>query len=132
MIHMMAAKARTENDIASVHNILRMVAKNFFCLRCREHFRSNMAKFPPPKVNDYNELFTWTVEMHNKVNRLNDKPCVTPDEALEKYVGSNATCTGDCGAKVPSSIPVSQKLITVLISGDRYKFKSVSDLRSLA
>lgn len=132
MIHLMCAHAKTEEQIESVHNVLEMISKHFFCLRCRNHFRSNYINFPPPKVNKYDELFIWSVEMHNKVNVLNNKPIIEYREALEQYTGKDSTCTGDCGAKKPESLSMSELLLRVLSSGESSKFRSQrSEKRSL-
>lgn len=122
LIHTLAARSKSDEEIIAVHHVLRLVSLWFFCLRCREHFRKNMEEFPPPKVNKYNELFIWTVEMHNRVNILNDKPIVSYKDALDYYVGRESSCSGDCGSKKATSLPVSELILRVLTSGDRIKF----------
>ena len=128
MIHLMAAHAKTPKQIDAVHEMLKIVAYNFFCVKCRHHFRKNYGIFQPPKVNDYNELFIWTVEMHNKVNEMNDKPIIEYRDALDYYVGKDSSCTGDCGAKKPKSLTTSELLLRVLSSGERSKFQESSSL----
>lgn len=118
MLHLIAAYAKTEAQIQAVHEMAKIVSQRFFCLRCRHHFAENLKVYPPPNVNTYNELFTWTVEMHNRVNILNDKPVVSCAEAIEYYKGSNAVCAGDCGAKKSSTLVTSEKLLKVLSSGN--------------
>ena len=125
LIHLTAANAKTDKQIEAVHELLKMISNHFFCLRCRDHFKSNMDKFPPPLVNKYNELFIWTVEMHNRVNVLNDKLIVSYRNALDYYVGKSAECNGDCGGggdKKSSISVLPQSLLHVLTGGDQYKF----------
>jgi hypothetical protein len=122
IIHLMSANAKTMVQIEAVHVVLKMISEKFFCIKCRTHFAENMKKFPPPKVNSYSELFIWSVEMHNRVNITNDKPVVSYREALDHYVGRNAECSGDCGAKKPIPIPTSESLLSVLAGGENIKF----------
>lgn len=131
LIHLTAANAKTEKQIEAVHEMLKIISYHFFCLRCRDHFRTNMDKFPPPLVNKYHELFIWTVEMHNRVNVLNDKPIISYRNALEYYIGKSAECNGDCGSgsggtasglKQDNVSLLPQSLLHVLTSGDQHKF----------
>lgn len=128
LIHLVSVNAKTEAQIMAVHEVFKIVAESFFCLKCRHHFAENMRKYPPPCVNKYNELFIWSVEMHNRVNVLNGKPEIKYREALDYYSGSSAECSGDCGAKPPTSLVVSEQLLAVLSSGDSSKFRKPSDL----
>lgn len=129
LLHLMAAHAKSEKEIEAVHTIISTLSLWFFCMRCREHFRKNLLDFPPPKVNKHNELFIWTVEIHNRVNVLNDKATVSYREALDYYIGKDSTCSGDCGSKKPASLPVSELLLTVLTAGDNGKFDSIKRSR---
>lgn len=125
LLHTIAAHAKSEKEIEAVHVVISMLSIWFFCMRCREHFRKNYIDFPPPKVNKHNELFIWTVEVHNRVNVMNHKPTVSYREALDYYVGKDSTCSGDCGAKKPASLPVSELLLSVLTGGDHTKFDPI-------
>jgi hypothetical protein len=129
LIHTIAAHAKSEKEIEAVHVVLSMISNWFFCQKCRKHFKDNYQKFPPPKVNKHNELFIWTVEMHNKVNVENGKPVVGYREALDYYVGKDSTCSGDCGAKKGSSLPVSELINSVLTGGDKTKFDTIKRSR---
>ncbi len=123
MLHLLAANAKTDDDIKGVHYAIETIANNFFCLRCRKHFTENREKFVPPNVNKYNELFIWTVEMHNRVNDLNGKPRISHREALSFYINGEAVCQGDCGAEEKATI--SCHFIDVLSKGDACKFETV-------
>jgi len=48
----------------------------------------------PPNLNSREELFRWTVDVHNEVNRDNHKPELSYAEALAE-VHRNATPTND-------------------------------------
>lgn len=122
LLHLIAAHAKSDKEIEAVHIVISMLSTWFFCVRCRDHFSKNYREFPPPRVNKHNELFNWTVEIHNRVNIINGKPTVSLREALDYYVGKDSTCSGDCGAKKPASLPVSELLLSVLTGGDHTKF----------
>lgn len=102
-LHRNAAYAKTKEDVSHVLWAIQILKEHFFCLDCRAHFTENFEKFPPPIHNNNDALFNWTVEMHNKVNRRNGKPEVSPMEAIKYYratPGSNdslSICKKDCG-----------------------------------
>jgi FAD-linked sulfhydryl oxidase len=53
------------------------------CPFCGQHFAENM-KNNPPRLENNKELFNWTVEMHNLVNKQNGKKELTPEQALKQ------------------------------------------------
>jgi hypothetical protein len=69
-------------------------AKEFFeslqylipCGVCREHYREHLADNPVSVFLDSrNDIFKWTVMIHNRVNKMLNKPEWTEDEVLEYY-----------------------------------------------
>lgn len=100
-LHLSAAHAKNPNQISQTLGLIEIIKDNFFCLRCRNHFRSNYDRSPPPKHNNGYALFDWTVMMHNEVNRENNKPQVSPSEALKYYLGEYKVCKEDCGHSGP-------------------------------
>lgn len=56
------------------------------CSACREHYHKNNNNLPVQFNLDSKEaLVKWLVEIHNKVNLLNDKPTITYDEFIKIY-----------------------------------------------
>jgi hypothetical protein len=53
------------------------------CPGCRAHFSEVLVEYPPP--DDPEELFNWSVEVHNIVNVRLGKPTWTPDEAITEW-----------------------------------------------
>jgi hypothetical protein len=51
------------------------------CPFCAVHFEENMAKLPI-RLENSKELFEWTIDMHNEVNKDNGKPILSYEEAL--------------------------------------------------
>jgi ATP-dependent Zn protease len=73
--------------------------KNFFtnlenilpCKICANHYKENLIKH---KLTDYvlsssDELFNWTVRMHNEVNILNNKQVIDYDTARQLVTNCN-------------------------------------------
>lgn len=53
------------------------------CPKCREHYRDNLRTNPiTPSLDNRRDLFKWTVNMHNIVNKQLGKPVVSEEEAL--------------------------------------------------
>ncbi len=70
-------------------------AKEFFeslqflipCQVCREHYKKNLQLLPVgPHLDRREDLFRWTVNLHNDVNKVLGKPILTENEVLRFYV----------------------------------------------
>ncbi len=77
-------------------------AKEFFeslvhlipCPKCREHYSTHLQKNPiSPHLDRREDLFRWTVNLHNAVNKSLDKPIVTEKESIQFYsrIGTRGT-----------------------------------------
>jgi len=77
-------------------------AKDFFeslahlipCPKCREHYSTHLQKFPiSPHLDRREDLFRWTVNVHNAVNKALDKPPVSEKESIMFYsrIGTRGT-----------------------------------------
>jgi hypothetical protein len=56
------------------------------CPVCREHYSSYLQKMPiSPHLDTRDDLFKWTVELHNEVNKILDKPIISQSEAIYFY-----------------------------------------------
>ena len=53
------------------------------CLSCREHFEQVLVENPVPEADD---LFKWSVDVHNIVNKRLGKPEVSYEAALANIV----------------------------------------------
>jgi len=56
------------------------------CLSCREHFEQVLVENPVPEADD---LFKWSVDVHNIVNKRLGKPEVSYEAALANIVSSD-------------------------------------------
>jgi hypothetical protein len=77
-------------------------AKDFFeslghlvpCPKCREHYQQHLQKMPiGPHLDRRDDLFRWTVNVHNEVNKLTGKPVVSEGESIQFYrrIGARGT-----------------------------------------
>lgn len=78
------------------------------CPVCGIHFTKVLADNPLPDTTDPDELFRWSVDVHNVVNRSLEKPVFTYTEALDTWI------------KLPASTPIVNmnfdfKLLIILI-----------------
>jgi len=56
------------------------------CPVCREHYQTHLQKMPlTPHLDRRDDLFKWTVQLHNEVNVLLGKPRVLEAEAIHFY-----------------------------------------------
>jgi hypothetical protein len=56
------------------------------CPVCREHYSTNLKKYPlTPHLDTRDDLFRWTVMIHNEVNKVTGKAIVPEAEAIYYY-----------------------------------------------
>lgn len=56
------------------------------CPVCREHYSQHLKRMPlTPHLDTRGDLFRWTVQLHNEVNKVTGKPHVTEAEAIYYY-----------------------------------------------
>ena len=81
---------------------VKRAAKDFFesiahlipCPKCREHYTIHLQKFPiSPHLDRREDLFRWTVNLHNEVNKSLDKPIISEKESIQFYgrIGARGT-----------------------------------------
>jgi hypothetical protein len=56
------------------------------CSICREHYKEHLTNKPiTPFLDSREDLLKWTIDIHNKVNKLTNKPQWTEAEVLRYY-----------------------------------------------
>jgi hypothetical protein len=56
------------------------------CSICREHYKEHLQANPiSPFLDSRTDLIKWTIQIHNKVNKMLGKPEWTLDEVLSYY-----------------------------------------------
>jgi hypothetical protein len=87
-IHMVALSYPLEpNDEMKekYFNFFKSLCYTLPCPTCSRHYEENF-KSNPPRLNSRKELFNWTVDLHNKVNKSNNKPELSYDDAFKEVV----------------------------------------------
>lgn len=54
------------------------------CPVCREHYKKNFEQLPI-RLETRNELIEWLIDIHNEVNRMNNKKIYTYNEVYKIY-----------------------------------------------
>lgn len=73
-----------EDQRVQYQNYFHSLAHVLPCELCRENFKKKLIHTPPPMDNGTN-MFKWTVDLHNEVNKANGKPELSYDQAFEEF-----------------------------------------------
>lgn len=71
-----------------VEDFVHMFRRLLLCLPCRQDFLKLLAELPPPPpppIPGGGQLFAWSVEAHNRVNRRLGKPAMPLEQARQMY-----------------------------------------------
>jgi hypothetical protein len=69
------------------HNLFQLLTHLLPCEKCRNHLSENLQKLKPIKsLKTKRELFDWTVELHNLVNKIIDKKEWKQEEAYQHWL----------------------------------------------
>ena len=86
------------------------------CMSCRQHFEEVLASNPVPEVTNPVELFAWTVDVHNLVNKSINKPVLTHEEAYQIWTAEpNKICTQQFDFKIVIFIIVAVALTLFIL-----------------
>jgi hypothetical protein len=80
------------------------------CPYCSQHFREKFEKTPPP-LESREELFRWTVDIHNSVNRDNGKREISYEEAKSQIRKNAENKSSDY---MVTGVAVSVSIITMI------------------
>jgi len=58
------------------------------CKNCGDHFQEVLDKYHVPETNNKDELFDWSVFIHNKVNEKLGKPTISTTDARNIWLNS--------------------------------------------
>ena len=73
----------SENDKKRYLQFFQSLEHTLPCEGCAYNFGEKIKKYPP-RLENRESLFKWTVDMHNSVNRENGKPEITYEKALKE------------------------------------------------
>lgn len=74
----------TDADKQNYQAFFNSLEKILPCELCRENFKQKIAKMPPPYTNG-KEMFEWSVDIHNQVNKENTQPELTYEQAAKEF-----------------------------------------------
>ena len=57
------------------------------CPKCREHYQENIKEIPI-QLNSRDELIQWLINIHNNVNKLNNKDILSYEDVKKVYLNS--------------------------------------------
>lgn len=82
------------NQMKQYHAFYTNIAHILPCAVCAKHYNDILDKHPLTidRLSGPDELFEWTVEVHNMVNKDLGKPQFTLQEAIEKYTDIPPSC----------------------------------------
>jgi hypothetical protein len=73
----------TQEDVKEYHQFFESLGSVLPCEFCAHHYREKI-KVNPPKLGSQMELFQWTVDIHNSVNKDNKKKIFTYEQAFNE------------------------------------------------
>jgi len=115
-IHMVALSypdSPTEENKESYLKFFESLQQTLPCNVCGVHFKENMGK-NPPRLGSRKELFEWTVDIHNKVNKKNQKRVLSYEDAI-KEIDKNSKPSGLTSYDIAKGVLVSAAVSTLLI-----------------
>jgi hypothetical protein len=76
----------TYSDKKAMKEFLESLQVIIPCPICRKHYASHLAKMPvSASIDSRNDVFRWTVELHNEVNVMLGKRKYTETEVIQYY-----------------------------------------------
>ena len=96
LIHMYCFLGKKQKEVI---DMLYSLAKALPCSRCSHHMINYLNRFPPHQASN---LFQWSVDFHNDVNKRIEKKELSYQEAKSVYLDQINLNTG-CFYKPPSN-----------------------------
>ena len=116
-IHMVALSYPdnpTADDKKNYLRFLKSLPHALPCPVCGEHFKENMEKHPP-RLNSRKDFFEWTVDMHNEVNKMQQKKVISYSEAIDELKKNSASKPSLSDRDLAKALLTSAFLSTLLV-----------------
>lgn len=83
-------KNPTDEDKINYKTFFTMIPSILPCSICSSHYATNLEKHPITDeiLSDRTKLFNWSIDMHNEVNIINQKPIVDHDTGLKLIISN--------------------------------------------
>jgi hypothetical protein len=92
------------------------------CPVCQKHFEETLSKFPiEERMESSTELFLWTVDVHNEVNRNLKKPTVSYAEAVAYWGPKCKYLPTETETKFPYEIAASIAIAILVVAVIKFK-----------
>lgn len=80
----------TDEDKKNMKNFFVYLGRSLPCMKCRNNFSKHLKTHPitDKVLSSRQNLFNWTVDIHNEVNKIHRKKIWTYEETLPLYVKS--------------------------------------------
>ncbi len=73
----------TYTDKKAAKDFYESLANLIPCPVCREHYKEHLKNFPlTPNLDSRSDLFRWSVDLHNAVNKMLNKPIWSQEEVI--------------------------------------------------
>ena len=78
----------TDADVRAYGDFVRLFAQVLPCPPCRKHFAEHLTEIPvdAPLASGRVAFFAWSVAFHNAVNASLNKPALSLEDAVDRYV----------------------------------------------
>jgi len=82
----------TEDDRNKYHTFFHNLQFVLPCSKCAKNYSENLSSLPlQGSLENNQQLFKWTVDMHNLVNKESNKKQITHEEAMGIYLNQSNT-----------------------------------------
>jgi len=116
-----APQTLTDAHKEGFRQLVNSYSKVLPCPVCQKHFDETLHKFPiEERMESGAELFMWSVDIHNEVNRQLKKPTVSYSEAIV-YWGPKCKYLPSEPAKFPYEIVATVAIIVLVIAVIKFK-----------
>lgn len=110
-IHLMCLDGKVEAD--AFNALFAALSRTLPCKKCREHLTQNLQKLP--SITRSEDAFEWSVNLHNVVNEMLNKPKMGLAEARQFWTSVAKGGEGLCGKKKGSASKQRQVLIALVV-----------------
>ena len=125
LLHSLAEKIKEETFINSkplIIQLIKGICRNLPCPDCSQHATHLVNTANLDRINNKNELKSFLLEFHNRVNRKLGKPTWNIGQVNEKYKNSQVLNIISSFINIWKSVPYNEKLL--MESFHRRKFLS--------
>ena len=88
----------SDDDKKNYKNFFSMIPNILPCHICSNHFKENLINYPLTDdiMSDRIKLLNWSIDMHNEVNLINNKPIIDYDQGLNLVLNNFTIPIEDC------------------------------------